>query len=170
MWAEIFHDLDGFDLGETALDVGAGWGTATRYLLARGVRVCAVDIDPGAVTYLKSLFKEYVKSGLLKVFLAPAESLPFGDGECDSVVSVAAVHHFKDVASALREMARVARKLVVVYDWTPEAGGVTNPHSPRELEVKMKAAIDAAVNLGFDVKTTQYWYRLVFLKIGTIQH
>ncbi|RFA94465.1 class I SAM-dependent methyltransferase [Pyrobaculum aerophilum] len=161
MWTEIFKDLDAFELGESALDVGAGFGNTTRYLLARGLRVCAVDIDPGAVAYIKSLFKEFVKSGLLKVLLAPAESLPFADGECDSVISVAAVHHFRDIEVALREMVRVAKRLVAIYDWTPEAGGVTNPHSPQELEAKMRAAVDAAVKLGFDIKITRYWYRLV---------
>lgn len=90
--------------------------------------------------------------------LAPAEALPFRDGVFDSAVSVAA-HHFKDVKAALREMDRVAKRLVVVYDWAPESAGVMSPHSAEELEAKMKRAA-AARELGYVFTRRQYWYRL----------
>jgi len=157
---DIFDDLEHFDLGDTALDVGAGWGSTTRYLLSRGLRVCAVDIDPGAVAYLKKALREFVKLGLLDVRLGAAETLPYGDKECDSAVSVAALHHFRDIYAALREMARVARRVIVVYDWTPNASGVTNPHNAEELRRKMEVALAAAKSLGYEVYVTRLWYRL----------
>ncbi|ABL88461.1 Methyltransferase type 11 [Pyrobaculum islandicum DSM 4184] len=160
MIEEIVKDLEDFDLGHTVVEVGAGYGNTTLLLLRRGLEVCAIDIDPGAISYLRSAFRDFVKAGLLKAILAPAESLPFRDGECDSAVSVAALHHIKNVAAALKEMERVAKRLVVVYDWTPESAGVTNPHSAWELEKKMREAVAVAEALGYTLVRESLWYRL----------
>jgi len=46
-------------------------------------------------------------------------------------------------------MERVARRLVAIYDWTPESAGYTNPHSPQELEEKMQTALATAQRLGY---------------------
>jgi SAM-dependent methyltransferase len=50
--------------------------------------------------------------------VAPAEAMPFGDGSFDVVVSRLGAHHFGDVRAAVREMARVAARSVVVVDNT----------------------------------------------------
>jgi ubiquinone/menaquinone biosynthesis C-methylase UbiE len=161
MIEEIFQDLDALDLGRSVVDVGAGFGASTEYLLRRGVRVCAVDVDPGAVTSLRSRFRQFVEIGMLRLDLAPAEALPYRDAACDSAISVVALHHFKDVRRALLEMERVARRLVVVYDWAPGAGGVINPHSPEELRQKMETAVEIAKTLGFEYTARRLWYRLL---------
>jgi SAM-dependent methyltransferase len=49
---------------------------------------------------------------------APAEDLPFADGSFDAVACRIAAHHFHDVLTAVKEMARVARHRVVVCDNT----------------------------------------------------
>ena len=52
-----------------------------------------------------------------------AENLPFADGTFDIVTVRQAPHHFADVAAAVREMARVARKgarIVIVDSYAPE--------------------------------------------------
>ena len=48
--------------------------------------------------------------------VCPAEELAFADRSFDVVVCRVAAHHFTDPARAIREMARVARRLVVVED------------------------------------------------------
>jgi SAM-dependent methyltransferases len=159
MHDEIFADLAGLDLGEAVAEIGAGYGTTTHWLLTRGHRICAVDIDPSAVSYLKSAFRHFIDAGLLRVIYAPAEALPLGDGECDSAVSVAALHHIRYVEQALREMERVARQLVAIYDWTPESAGYTNPHSPQELIQKMEEALSIAQHLGYQISRRRLWYR-----------
>lgn len=164
MHDEIFADLTGLDLGEAVAEIGAGYGTTTHRLLARGHRVCAIDIDPAAVSHLKTAFRHFVEAGLLKVIHAPAEALPLGDGECDSAVSVAALHHIRHVEQALREMERVARRLVAIYDWTPESAGYTNPHSPQELRQKMEEALSVAQHLGYQISRRKLWYRLLKIR------
>lgn len=160
MLDEVFADLHSLDLGQSVVDIGAGFGYSTRYLLSRGLRVCAVDVDPGVLSSLRAAFGEFVKAGLLKLYHAPAEHLPLRDGECDSAVSIMALHHFKNVEAALREMLRVTKKLVVVYDWAPSTGGVTNPHSPAELKAKMEEAVSVAKRLGLEVAYAEAWYKL----------
>lgn len=160
MLDEVFADLDSLDLGQSVADVGAGFGHSTRYLLSRGLRVCAVDVDPSTISWLRSAFKDFVEVGMLRLVHAPAEEIPLRDGECDSAVSIMALHHFKDVERALKEMARVAKKQVVIYDWAPSTGGVTNPHSPRELKAKMEEAVRIAKRLGFEVTYAEAWYKL----------
>jgi len=94
------------------------------------------------------------------VWLGAAEALPYGDGECDSAVFIAALHHFKDICAALSEMARVVRRVVVVYDWTPNANGMTNPHGAEKLRRMMEVALAAAKSFGYEVYVTRLWYQL----------
>src|SRR4051812_23270403 len=51
-----------------------------------------------------------------RVVRAVAESLPFADGEFDAAMAVLSDHHWPDPLAGLREMARVARR-VVVFQW-----------------------------------------------------
>ena len=48
--------------------------------------------------------------------ICPAEDLPFADASFDVVACRRAAHHFADVGAAVREMARVARSLVLLQD------------------------------------------------------
>jgi len=48
--------------------------------------------------------------------IARAEHVPFADGSFEVVVSRIAPHHFADIRAAVAEMARVARRLVLVVD------------------------------------------------------
>jgi SAM-dependent methyltransferase len=47
---------------------------------------------------------------------ASAEALPFADGEFDAAMAVLSDHHWSDPIAGLRELARVARR-VVVLQW-----------------------------------------------------
>ena len=86
----------------TALDVATGGGHVARRLREAGVEV--TTLDPAA--------------GMQPDVVAPAEQLPFADGSFDLVVSRLGAHHFSDVRAAMRGMARVAAKAVVVVDNT----------------------------------------------------
>lgn len=86
--------------GVTVLDVATGGGHTARALRDAGCTVVTTDSAPG----------------MRPDVISRAEELPFADGSFDAVVSRIAPHHFGDVASALAEMARVARRTVVVED------------------------------------------------------
>jgi len=87
---------------KTALDVATGGGHVARRLREATLEVTTVD--PAA--------------GMEPDVVAPAERLPFAEGSFDLVVSRLGAHHFGDVRAAMREMARVAAKTVIVVDNT----------------------------------------------------
>ncbi len=52
----------------------------------------------------------------------PRERLPFGDGAFDAAMAVSTVHHWGDPIAGLREMRRVARRVVVLTFDTDQPG------------------------------------------------
>jgi SAM-dependent methyltransferase len=88
--------------GVTVLDVATGGGHVANRLREAGATVVTVDPAPG------------MKADTT----APAEDLPFADASFDAVACRVAAHHFGDVLTAVKEMARVAKHRVVVCDNT----------------------------------------------------
>ncbi|MBN2612988.1 MAG: class I SAM-dependent methyltransferase [Bacteroidales bacterium] len=86
----------------TILDVGCGKGYMLSLLHKKGFRVTGTDVfdKPAGFSF------DYVKSN--------AEKLPFGDNSFDIVVSTHTLEHVIDVKSAVNEMKRVARKMLIV--------------------------------------------------------
>ena len=82
------------------LDVATGGGHVARRLREQGCTVVTVDPAPG------------MKADVV----APADQLPFEDGSFDVVTCRIAAHHFPDIAAAVKEMARVSNRLLVIED------------------------------------------------------
>src|SRR5262245_12928628 len=96
-------DFAGVDGGAgRVLDVGSGPGALTTELVARlgADAVTAVDPSPPFVDALHERLPGVSASQ------APAEDLPFGDGEFDVTIAQLVVHFMKDPVAGLREMAR----------------------------------------------------------------
>lgn len=97
----------------SVLDVGSGGGDlpqAIRPLLG-SARLVALDRDQTAATMAR-------RSAELDVVQGDALRLPFGDRAFDLVTAVKFAHHFwgPDLDRLLTEMARVARRRLVVLD------------------------------------------------------
>jgi SAM-dependent methyltransferase len=88
--------------GVDVLDVATGGGHVARRLRELGANVVTADPAPGMQADV----------------IAPAEHLPFADSSFDAVACRVAAHHFADVLAALKEMARVAKRRVVICDNT----------------------------------------------------
>jgi SAM-dependent methyltransferase len=86
--------------GIEALDVATGGGHVGRRLAEAGCRVTTCDAS----------------RGMQPDVVCPAEALAFADRSFDVVACRIAAHHFDDVGAAVREMARVTRRLVVIED------------------------------------------------------
>ncbi|MGH3247627.1 MAG: class I SAM-dependent methyltransferase [Trebonia sp.] len=94
----------------TVLNVGAGTGSyepTNRDLTA---------VEPSAV------MRAQRPAGAAPCVAAAAESLPFEDQSFDAAMAVATVHHWRDPIAGLREMRRVARRVVVFTHDTSDAG------------------------------------------------
>jgi len=99
-------------LGEarTVLNVGAGTGSYEP----PGRDVIAVE--PSAV------MRAQRPAGAAPCVAAVAESLPFDDQSFDAAMAVSTVHHWQDPIAGLREMRRVARRVVVFTFDASETG------------------------------------------------
>ncbi len=86
---------------ETVLNVGAGTGSYEPP--ARQV----IAVEPSAV------MRSQRPPDAAPCLAAAAESLPFEDQSFDAAMAVATVHHWHDPIVGLREMRRVARRVVV---------------------------------------------------------
>ncbi len=86
---------------ETVLNVGAGTGSyepSDRDVTA---------VEPSAV------MRAQRPASAAPCVAAAAESLPFADQSFDAAMAFATVHHWRDPIAGLREMQRVARRVVV---------------------------------------------------------
>jgi DNA-binding transcriptional MerR regulator len=86
----------------TVLNVGAGTGSYEP----PGRDVTAVE--PSTV------MRAQRPAGAAPCVAAVAESLPFADQSFDAAMAVSTVHHWRDPVAGLREMRRVARRVVVL--------------------------------------------------------
>jgi SAM-dependent methyltransferase len=114
----------------SVVDVGAGTGSyepADRAVVA---------VEPSMVMIRQ-------RSGVVPVVRASAEALPFPDNAFEAALAVLTVHHWRDWKRGLREMRRVARRVVVltfdiafhegfwlVRDYVPAAGALEQRRAP----------------------------------------
>lgn len=89
---------------ETVLNVGAGTGSYEP--TDRDVTA----VEPSAV------MREQRPAGAAPCVAASAEALPFADRTFDAAIAVLTDHHWSDPIAGLREMQRVAHR-VVVFQW-----------------------------------------------------
>ena len=89
--------------GKTVLDVAGGDGYWATQLTKRGAYAVGVDL---AIAKLRRGRTLPHPPGLV---MGDALMLPIADASVDAVISMCAIEHFPDAATALTEMARVAR-------------------------------------------------------------
>jgi len=94
--------LDGI---RSVLDVGAGTGFSSAYYPA-GLRVVACDYAAGMLDH--NPVDERVRCS--------ACALPFASRQFDAVACWELLHHLDDPVAALREMSRVARRRVILFE------------------------------------------------------
>jgi len=83
------------------LDVGCGTG-----IFADEFNCIKIGIDPSIEMLNQGKNAFYIQ--------AYAENLPFKDSSFDTVISVTAIHNFKDIRKGLEEIKRVSRKNIAL--------------------------------------------------------
>jgi SAM-dependent methyltransferase len=94
----------------TVLNIGAGTGSYEPE-----------DRDVTAVEP-SALMRAQRSAGAAPCVAAAAESLPFQDRSFDAAMAFATIHHWQDPIAGLREMQRVARRIVVFTHETSSTG------------------------------------------------
>ncbi|MFD0809095.1 class I SAM-dependent methyltransferase [Amycolatopsis umgeniensis] len=91
--AEMPGNIAGYDLGDSVLEVGPGFGATTRALAGLVPRLTAVEIDEASVGVLKREF-----DGRVRIVHGDGASMPFEDGEFSAVVCFTMLHHVPTTA------------------------------------------------------------------------
>jgi len=108
--------------GTRVLDVGCGSGLTLVLARERGGRPSGIDISPG----LLGVARERLPDADLRE--GDMETLPFGDDAFDAVLGVNAFQFAGDPERALREAARVGRRVVASLFAAPERSQGTVVH------------------------------------------
>jgi len=113
-WARLVQDellpwvLDGYDLGDDLLEIGAGPGLTTDVLRQHAARVTAVELDADLAAQLGAR----LTGTNVEVVNADATSLPFPAGRFSAAACLTMLHHIPSAAlqdAALAELSRVLR-------------------------------------------------------------
>lgn len=136
----------GLGPGKTVLDLGAGIGKFTRYLVANGASVIAVEPVDGMRAKLVAAMPD------VTALAGAAEAMPLPDASVDALVCAQAFHWFASKA-ALAEMSRVIKpggKLGLIWNmrdeanpWVAAISGIIAPFegdAPRAYKGTWKAA------------------------------
>ncbi|MAS41133.1 MAG: methyltransferase type 11 [Porticoccaceae bacterium] len=123
-WGPRVAEAAGIAPGQQALDVACGTGALTRAVVERLAgrgSVIGLDSNPEMLAVARGLMPR------VDWREASAESLPFGEGEFDAVVSQFGLMFFEDRVGALREALRVlkpgGRLVVAVCDALDHSSG-----------------------------------------------
>lgn len=95
----------------TFLDVGCGTGRGVQFLMKRGRDVRGIEPVP-------ELIREALSKGIPEKCLVNGTgySLPFQDASIDAVFECGVLHHVPDPDFVVKEMMRVARRVVCLSD------------------------------------------------------
>lgn len=106
--AEKLVRLGGIGIDTHVLDAGCGTGWFSRRFAAAGARVTGVDRDPIMLAYARGL------DGEVEYLEGDMRALPLPGKSVDVVIAVTSLCFVADETRALAEMARVARRYVVL--------------------------------------------------------
>ncbi|MFA5043783.1 MAG: class I SAM-dependent methyltransferase [Kiritimatiellia bacterium] len=118
IWRRFGYDADRnlkFVLSRTLplpgriLEIGTGKGRFLTALLSHVPRVTTIDIDPAEQRCARLNVAFEKLPGRARFMIADAASLPWPEHSFDSVVSVNALHHMKNIPQVVGEVLRVAK-------------------------------------------------------------
>lgn len=104
----LIWDMLSPESGSSILDVGCGTGYFTRRFAGMGLKATGIDADPSFTTYAKT--RDAGSTYVTGDALFP----PFRDKSFDYCSAVTSLCFMRKPASAVMEMARVARRGVVI--------------------------------------------------------
>ena len=157
--AEVLIPLtEGEVLGERMLELGPGYGAATRWLRHRVKRLIALELDPAMAHRLADEFS----GSNVSVEIGDCTHAPFPDASFDSVATFTMLHHLPTAGSqyaALAEAFRILRPGGVLVGSDSLAspqlhefheGDTYNPIDPARLLVFLQAIGYARISLSVD--------------------
>lgn len=155
--------LDGLDLGPSVLELGPGYGAATRVLAGRTAALTAIENDRALAARLRAEF-----GGSVQVVDGDATELPFDAATFSAVVCCTMLHHLESPAAQDRLLAEAARVLAPggVLAGTDSRsrlrfrlyhlGDICTPVDPRTLPGRLARAGFTRVRVQADQSVTRF--------------
>lgn len=156
--------LEGLDLGEDILEIGPGYGAATKILGAREGHLTCVELDGSLARGLS----RRTASGNVSVVQADSLCLPFSEGCFSAVLCFTMLHHLPSPVHQDRLMAEVARVLRRAGTFagtdsyagllfrTIHFGDTYTPVDPRTLKQRLLAAGFEGVNVEYGARDFRF--------------
>jgi SAM-dependent methyltransferase len=158
--------LQGSELGDHVLELGAGPGAATQELALRAARVTSLEFDHAFAAKLGAR----VSGSNAAVIQADAAELPFADATFSSAIAILTLHHLRSSGLQNRAFVEIARVLrpggvflafEIQDSWLHRVAHIRStfvPVDPRSAVARLKSAgfSQAAVNLwhgGFRIRS-----------------
>jgi len=108
-------DVLGLDIsGMSVLEICGGSGMMAEKFARAGATVTGTDFSPAAIARARERSRRYHFDGTFLV--ADAENLAFADRSFDIVAAHDGLHHLDNPERAISEMARVARRGILILD------------------------------------------------------
>lgn len=147
-WLPSLVDIGGIRTGERILDLGAGTGRFAK-LFASTNPVVACDAS-------RAMLRVAQRKGPFDLVQGDAHRLPFRPDSFDVTILVMVLHQLVDYPAALRDMARVAHRVVVsTVDMATRRAGILEEAFPSLLDIdrkrfpKVSAVVAALEAVGF---------------------
>jgi ubiquinone/menaquinone biosynthesis C-methylase UbiE len=141
---------------DTVLDVGTGSGIFAEAFSGRGKRVTGIDPNPAMLEAAGT----FVPSG--EFLHGTIEAIPLSEASFDVVFLGHVLHESDDLARALAETRRVAKKRVCVLEW-PHKAEESGP--PLEHRLTTDQVVLAAKGSGFSRIETIGMQHMVFFRL-----
>ncbi len=149
-------------VGQRILEIGAGIGTLTRYLVGREL-VVATDVNPRYLRILASTFERHTHVQALPLDLTEFDPAVFAPHRLDTVVCLNVLEHVEDDRRALRRLHEVlapgGRLLLLVPAHRRLYGAIDRAiHHYRRYE--RAELVERVREAGFEVEHTRFFNRL----------
>jgi glycosyltransferase involved in cell wall biosynthesis len=149
-------------LGQRVLEIGAGIGNLTRYLLGREL-VLATDLNPRYLRILGNTFERHTRVEVASLDLGAFDPAPLAERRLDTILCLNVLEHVEDDRGALRRLratlAPGGRLLLLVPAHQALYGAIDRAiHHHRRYERNGLVALLEAT--GFQVEHTGFFNRL----------
>jgi len=156
-------------VGDSVMEIGAGIGNLTRFLIPRRKRYVATDIDPEHLAHLSGRYHHRPNVEICFTDLAKAACFEKFSLQMDSVVCLNVLEHIEDDMAGLRNIHSVlrpgGRAIILVphgqeiFGTLDKALGHYRRYSELELREKMeRAGLPASTVIRFNRISRPAWY------------
>ena len=110
-YREVAEEVSSKVSSEKILDIGTGPGYVPLEIArkSQNLEIKAVDISPAMVRIASKNAEDAGLSGRVQFQYGSAESIPFGDGYFDLIISTISFHHWAKPKECLKEIHRVLK-------------------------------------------------------------